>query len=142
VAKKKKSRAAAPKAKRTLLLKRSSRMKSKPADAPVTSVLASQPQGVEIHTYRHEVGGNPTNAPLTIDIPIGEGRGDEPRMPSFVGFIAELSDENWQDQFVFRIVSLGRGTVRVKITRVDRGLEELSWGANLVVNVLVVVTAG
>jgi hypothetical protein len=55
---------------------------------------------------------------------------------------AELSDENWQDQFVFRIVSLGRVTVRVKITRVDRALEEFSWGANLVVHVMVVAPVG
>jgi len=108
----------------------------------VTGGFASQPQNVEIHTYRHEVGGNPTNAPLTIDIPIGNGRGDEPRMPSFVGFTAEQSDENWQDQFVFRIVSLGRVTVRVRITRVDRGLEEFGWAANLVVHVMVVVPVG
>jgi len=142
VAKKKKPKPAAPKAKRTLLLKRSRPTKSKPAEVQVTGVFAPQPQNVEIHTYRHEVGGNPTNAPLTINVPISNGRGDEPRMPSFVGFTAELSDENWQDQFVFRIVSLGRATVRVKITRVDRALEEFGWGANLVVHVMVVVPVG
>jgi hypothetical protein len=142
MAKKKKSTPAGSKAKRTLLLKRSKPRKSKPAEAAVTKVFGSPSQNVEIHTYRHEVGGNPTNAPLTIDVPISKGRGDEPRMPSFVGFTAELSDENWQDQFVFRMVSLGRATVRVTITRVDRGLEELSWGANLVVHVMVVVPVG
>lgn len=91
-----------------------------------------------VHAYRHEVGGNPNHASLTLDLDISTGRGPRPPMPAFVGFTAEIADEQWPDQFAFRLISLQSGSVRVKITRVDRGLEELSWGANLVVHVLVV----
>lgn len=99
---------------------------------------AAAPSMAVVHTYRHEVGGNATHAPLTVDLDISAGRGPRPPKPSFIGFTAEITDEQWPDQFVFRLISLQPGSVRVKITRVDRGLEELSWGANLVVHVLVV----
>lgn len=92
----------------------------------------------KVHTYRHEVGGNLNHASLTVELDISAGRGARPPLPAFVGFTAELADEQWPDQFVFRLISLQPGSVRVKITRIDRGQEELSWGANLVVHVLVV----
>lgn len=98
----------------------------------------ASPRPAEIHTYRHEIGGNPNHASLTVDLDISSGRGSRPPLPAFVGFTAELADDQWPDQFVFRLISLQPGSVRVKITRIDRGQEELSWGANLVVHVLVV----
>ena len=88
--------------------------------------------------YRHEVGANPHHGPLTVEIDISAGRGSSPPMPTFVGFTAEIADERWPDQFAFRIVSLQPRSVRVTILRIDRGLEELAWGADLVVHVLVV----
>ncbi len=90
------------------------------------------------HTYRHEIGANPRHEPLTVDLDISGGRGRHPAMPAFVGFTAELADERWPDQFAFRLIRLQNGMARVRITRVDRGLEELSWGDNLIVHVLVV----
>ena len=96
------------------------------------------PRPAEIHTYRHEVGANPGHEPLTVELDISAGRGERPPTPAFVGFTAEIAEEQWPDQFVFRLISLHPHSVRVKITRVDRGLEELSWGANLVVHLLVV----
>ncbi|HEX7448451.1 MAG TPA: hypothetical protein VF306_12940 [Pirellulales bacterium] len=104
---------------------------------------ASPPRGVsehgsKTHGYRHEVGPNPHHGSLTLDLDVSSGRGQHPPMPAFVGFTAEIADERWSDQFAFRLIAIQGGTVRVRITRVDRGLDELSWGANLVVHVLVV----
>lgn len=95
-------------------------------------------QETKTHCYRHEVGANLHHGPLTIDLDISGGRGKRPPLPAFVGFTAEIADEQWPDQFAFRLISLQSGIARVKITRVDRGLEELSWGDNLIVYVLVV----
>lgn len=100
--------------------------------------LAAAARTEKIHTYRHEIGGNPNHAPLTVELDISAARGARPPLPAFVSFTAELADEQWPDQFAFRLISLQADSVRVKITRVDRGQEELSWGANLVVHVLVV----
>ena len=86
--------------------------------------------------------GNSSNAPLIVDIPIAEGRGEHPRRPSFVGFTAEMADEQWPDQFAFRLISLDNSTVRVMISRIDNGSPEQGWGATLVVHVLVVVSPG
>lgn len=61
-----------------------------------------------------------------------------PSRPSFVGFTAEMSEEHWPDQFAFRIVSLDNTSVRVMISRIDNGSNDMTWGATLVVHVLVV----
>lgn len=97
-----------------------------------------QPPAAKIHVYRHEVDSNPNNAPLVVDIPMAAGRGQSPASPSFVGFTAEMSEEHWPDQFAFRIISLDSTTVRVMISRIDKGSDGMSWGAKLVVHVLVV----
>jgi len=95
-------------------------------------------QDAKTHCYRHEVGANPHHGALTVEVDISAGRGKHPSPPAFVGFTAEIADEQWPDQFAFRLLSLQSRVARVKITRVDRGLEELSWGDNLIVHVLVV----
>jgi hypothetical protein len=102
----------------------------------------TKPQSAETHVYRHEIDGNPNNAPLIVDIPIAEGRGENPPRPTFVGFTAEMSEEHWPDQFAFRVISLDARTVRVMISRVDKGSPELGWGVRLVVQVLVVAPSG
>ena len=99
---------------------------------------ASPTQGRNVHSYRHEVGANPHHGPVTIEVDISAGRGKRPPLPAFVAFTAEIAEEQWPDQFAFRLISLRSDAARVMITRVDRGLEELSWGAHLVVHVLVV----
>lgn len=95
-----------------------------------------------IHVYQHEIGENSTNAPLIVDLPIAAGRGKSPPRPAFVGFTAEMADEYWLDQFAFRIISLDGGSVRVMISRVDKGSPELGWGVKVMVQVLVVDSAG
>ena len=99
------------------------------------------PSASSIHVYRHEIANNTTNAPLIVDIPIAAGRGERPSRPSFVGFTAEMSAEHWPDQFAFRIVSLDNASVRVMISRIDNGSNDMTWGATLVVHVLVVTDA-
>jgi hypothetical protein len=91
-----------------------------------------------IYVYRHEVESNPSNAPLIVEIPIAAGRGEHPTRPSFVGFTAEMAEEHWPDQFAFRIIALDNANVRVMISRVDKGSNDMGWGARLVVQVLVV----
>lgn len=100
--------------------------------------VARQPQAPGFHVYRHEIDGNPTNAPLIVEIAIAEGRGPNPSRPATVSFTAEMSDEYWQDQFAFRVVSLEGGRVRVMVSRVDKGSPEQGWGVKLVIHVLVV----
>jgi hypothetical protein len=99
------------------------------------------PSAGNIHVYRHEVESNPNNAPLIVDIPIAAGRGKNPSQPTFVGFTAEMAEEQWPDQFAFRIISLEPKTVRVMISRTDKGSSDVSWGAKLVVHVLVIADA-
>lgn len=101
-----------------------------------------QPQATEIHVYRHEIDGNPTNAPLIVDIPIAEGRGANPPRPATVSFTAEMSQQQWPDQFAFRVVSLAGGSVRVMVSRVDKGSPEQGWGVKLIVHVLVIDEPG
>jgi hypothetical protein len=108
------------------------------AAAPAASSSLAQPRSPQIHVYRHEIPENPTHASLVVDIPIAAGRGDAPPVPSYVGFTAEMSEEYWQDQFAFRVVSLSGGSVRVMISRIDKSSSDLSWGVKLVVHVLVV----
>ena len=100
-----------------------------------------QPLAARIYAYRHEVASNPDNAPLIADIPIAAGRGEHPRRPSFVAFTAEMAEEHWPDQFAFRIIALESTTVRVMISRIDKGSQDLGWGAKLVVHVLVIADA-
>ncbi|HET6880191.1 MAG TPA: hypothetical protein VFI31_08555 [Pirellulales bacterium] len=109
--------------------------KAAKAAATATPVITNSPS---IHVYRHEIDENPINAPLVVEIPIAQGRGEEPSRPSFVGFMAEMSDEYWQDQFAFRIVSLTADSVRVMVSRVDKGSPDMGWGVKLIVQVLVV----
>jgi len=97
-----------------------------------------QPQAAGIHVYRHEIDGNPTNAPLIVDIPIAEGRGPNPHRPAMVSFTAEMPEEQWPDQFAFRVVSLEGSSVRVMVSRVDKGLPEQGWGVKLIIHVLVI----
>lgn len=99
------------------------------------------PPASKIHVYRHEIASNTANAPLIVDIPIAAGRGKQPSRPSFVGFTAEMSEDHWPDQFAFRIVSLDNASVRVMISRIDNGSNDMTWGATLVVHVLVVADA-
>lgn len=96
--------------------------------------------GAAMHVFRHEIQENPNNAPLVVEIPIAEGRGDNPASPAFVAFTPEMAEEYWQDQFAFRLLSMSGGSVRVMISRVDKGPAELGWGVKLVVHVLVVDT--
>ena len=93
------------------------------------------------YVYRHEIDGNPEGAPLVVDIPIAAGRGANPARPTYVGFTAEMAEEEWPDQFAFRVISLDGGSVRVMISRVDKGAQELGWGVKLIVHVLVVAPA-
>lgn len=99
---------------------------------------AAQPVAAGMYFYQHEIESNTSNAPLVVDIPIGEGRGEQPVRPSFVGFSAEMGEEHWPDQFAFRIIALAETTVRVMISRVDKNSQEQGWGAKLVVHVCVV----
>ena len=105
---------------------------------PTTAAAKRVPPAVNIYVYRHEVENNPNNAPLIVDIPIAVGRGKHPARPSFVGFTAEMNDDQWPDQFAFRVVSLDNTSVRVMVSRIDKGSSDMSWGAKLVVHVLVV----
>jgi hypothetical protein len=105
----------------------------RPASAP--------PPATRVYCYRHEIENNPSNASLVVDIPIAEGRGEQPVRPSFVGFTAEMGEEHWPDQFAFRIISLSETTVRVMVSRVDKNSADLSWGVKLAVQVLVVCDA-
>lgn len=75
---------------------------------------------------------------MIVDLPIAAGRGKSPPRPSFVGFTAEMAEEYWLDQFAFRILALEGDSVRVMISRVDKGSPELGWGVKLMVQVLVV----
>jgi hypothetical protein len=111
------------------------------AGKPTTARGKLLPPAGNIHAYRHEVASNPENAPLIVDIPIAAGRGEHPSRPTFVGFTAEMAEEHWPDQFAFRIVSLEAASVRVMISRVDKGSADLGWGARLVVHVLVIADA-
>lgn len=115
---------AAPSGKRTL----------KPADR--------QSQAAAMHAYRYEIDSNPNNAPLIVDIPIAEGRGANPPRPSFVSFTAEMAEEEWPDQFAFRVTSLQSDVVRVMVSRIDKGCQEQSWGVRLVIHVLAVDLPG
>lgn len=126
----------APKASRSA--KTPSVKQAAPVREPEKARIKQQPQTPGFHVYRHEIDGNPTGAPLIVDIPIAEGRGPTPLRPATVSFTAEMSDEYWQDQFAFRIVSLEGGLVRVMVSRVDKGSPEQGWGVKLVIHVLVV----
>lgn len=106
---------------------KASRSPKSPSEEPAASArklakagVKRQPQATGIHVYWHEIDGNSTNAPLVLDIPIAEGRGPNPPRPAIVDFTAEMSDEYWQDQFAFRVVSLEDNSVRVLVSRVDR----------------------
>ncbi|HVA51752.1 MAG TPA: hypothetical protein VNH11_35755 [Pirellulales bacterium] len=119
---------------------------AKSEHVPSESTLATKPAGpqppsAEMYVYRHEVESNPAHAPLIVDIPIAAGRGERPSRPSFVGFTAEMNEEQWPDQFTFRILSLEGATVRVMISRIDQGPQERTWGAKLIVHVLVIADA-
>ena len=109
---------------------------------PPAKTSIPQAQSAGIHVYLHEVYDNPNNAPLIVDIPIAAGRGKNLPRPSFVSFTAEMPDEQWPDQFAFRVISLEAASVRVMISRIDKGLPELNWGAKLIVRVLVVDLPG
>lgn len=113
-----------------------------PARKLAKAVVKRQPQATGFHVYRHEIDGNPTNAPLIVDISIAEGRGANPPRPATVSFTAEMSDEYWPDQFAFRVVSLQGNSVRVMVSRVDKGSAEQGWGVKLVIHVLVVDETG
>ncbi|HQU42801.1 MAG: hypothetical protein B7Z73_02420 [Planctomycetia bacterium 21-64-5] len=139
-----KKKAAAKKKSISKPLPRQAKPKSEPA--PTERTLATKPSGprppsAEMHVYRHEVESNPAHASLIVEIPIAAGRGEHPCRPSFVGFTAEMNEEHWPDQFAFRILSLEDTTVRVMISRIDQGPQERSWGAKLVVHVLVIADA-
>jgi hypothetical protein len=112
-----------------------------PGSKRPTRPSEKQQPAAQMFVYRHEVDGNPGNAPLIVDILIAAGRGGHPSRPTFVGFTAEMAEEHWPDQFAFRIVALEAASVRVMISRVDKGSAELSWGAKLVVHVLVIANA-
>ena len=126
----------APKASRSK--KAPSVKRAAPARKLAKAVGKLQPQAAGFHVYRHEIDGNPTNAPLIVDIPIAEGRGPNPSRPAAVSFTAEMPEEHWPDQFAFRVVSLTGGSVRVMVSRVDKGSPEQSWGVKLVIYVLVI----
>ena len=114
---------------------RSSKRNPKPADR--------QPQAAAaLHVYRYEIDDNPNNAPLIVDIPIAEGRGENPPRPAFVSFTAEMAEEEWPDQFAFRVTSLQGDGVRVMVSRIDKGCHEQSWGVRLVIHALVVDLPG
>lgn len=103
---------------------------------------SKQAAGAEsTYVFRHEIDGHPDNTPLIVDIPIMAGRGENPARPSYVGFTAEMAEEEWPDQFSFRVVALDGRRVRVMISRVDKGAQELGWGVKLIVHVLVVAPA-
>ena len=130
----------APKASRSAKLPSEKESIQAPKQVEVRS--ERQPQTPGFHVYRHEIDGNPTGAPLIIDIPIAEGRGANPPQPVMVSFTAEMSEEHWPDQFAFRIVSLEGNSLRVMVSRVDKGSSEQGWGVKLIVHVLVVDDAG
>jgi hypothetical protein len=113
----------------------SSKRTPKPADL--------QPQATAaMHVYRYEIDDNPNHAPLIVDIPIAEGRGENPPRPAFVSFTAEMAEEEWPDQFAFRVTSLQGHAVRVMVSRIDKGCHEQSWGVRLVIHALVVDLPG
>ena len=114
---------------------------ARPAGKRTTTGLKLPPAAGNMHVYRHEVESNPNNAPLIVEIPIAAGRGEHPTRPSFVGFTAEMTEEHWPDQFAFRIIALDNTKVRVMISRIDKGSNDIGWGAKLVVHVLVVADA-
>lgn len=111
------------------------------ASTATKSASKQEPRAEGTYVYRHEIDGHPDNTPLIVDIPIAAGRGENPARPSYVGFTAEMAEEEWPDQFAFRVVSLDGRHVRVMISRVDKGAQELGWGVKLIVNVLVVAPA-
>lgn len=132
---------ATPKKKAIAKSSRAANAKAHPkamATGQPASKPAAHPIATGMYFYRQEIESNTSNAPLVVDIPIGEGRGEHPLRPSFVGFSAEMGEEQWPDQFAFRIISLSETTVRVMISRVDKNSHEQSWGARLVVHVFVV----
>ena len=126
----------APKASRSV--KKASAKPAASESKPARNVSERPPRLAEMHAYSHAIHGNPNNAPLIVDIPIAQGRGDNPRRPSFVSFTAEMSEEHWPDQFAFRVISLEGRSVRVMISRIDKDSQELGWGVTLIVHVLVV----
>ena len=126
----------APKASRAK--KAPSVTRAAPARKLAKAAVKRQLQATGFHVYRHEIDGNPTNAPLIVDIPIAEGRGPRPPRPATVSFTAEMAEVQWPDQFAFRVVSLEGSSVRVMISRVDKGSPEQGWGVKLVIYVLVV----
>ena len=136
-------------AKKRVTAKKSSPKASRSAKMPIEKKSVSapmqskarperQPQSTGIRAYRYEIDGNSTNAPLIVDIPIAKGRGANPPRPAAVSFTAEMPEEQWPDQFAFRIVSLEGSNVRVMVSRVDKGSPEQGWGVKLVIHVLVV----
>ena len=126
----------APKASRSAKTPSEKESIQAPKQAEVRS--ERQPQTPGFHVYRHEIDGNPTGAPLIVDIQIAEGRGPNPARPATVSFTAEMSEEQWPDQFGFRIILLAGASVRVMVSRVDKGSPEQGWGVKLVIHVLVV----
>jgi hypothetical protein len=130
----------APKASRPT--KKSNVRQAAPKNERTSNRSQRQPRAAGIHVYRHEIDGNPNNAPLIVDIPIAEGRGKNPPRPSMVSFTAEMSDEQWPDQFAFRVISLEGDSVRVMVSRIDKGTQEQGWGVKLVIHLLVVDRLG
>ena len=128
--------------KSTRLKKTPSARQAAPARKLTKAGVNRQPQATRIHAYRHEIDGNPTGAPLIVHIPIADGRGENPPRPAAVSFTAEMSEEHWPDQFAFRVVSLEGNSVRVMVSRVDKGSAEQGWGVKLVIHVLVVDKTG
>jgi hypothetical protein len=130
----------APKASRPT--KKSSVRQAAPKSERRSNRSQRQPRATDIHVYWHEIDGNPNNAPLIVDVPIAEGRGKNPPRPSMVSFTAEMSDEQWPDQFAFRVISLEGDSVRVMVSRIDKGTQEQGWGVKLVIHLLVVDRLG
>lgn len=109
-----------------------------PARTLAKAGVKRRPQAAEFHVYRHEIDGNPTNAPLIVEIAIAEGRGPNPPWPAAVSFTAEMPEEQWPDQFAFRVISLEGSRVRVMVSRVDKGSPEQGWGVKLIIHALVI----
>ena len=131
-----------PATKASRSVKKASAKPAAPQSKPVRNLSEHPPRLAEIHAYSHAIHGNPDNAPLIVDIPIAQGRGEHPPRPSFVSFTAEMSEEHWPDQFAFRVISLEGRSVRVMISRIDKDSQELGWGVTLIVHVLVVDLPG